>query len=640
VGHVSRLLAFYLLVPLLLGYLINRFYPFSPRYFERTLLLAAPAWWMLLGAGLAWLWRRSRLVLVGAAAAMALMLGVMLLDFYRVPRYQDEDYRSLMAYVGVHSNPDDVFLASYQWQAGFYYAYLSPPRPSLYLVPGWGEAWAADPARMHADLDALVSQHPRLWFPAYQALGRQWETRAESYLNRSAYPVGADWSLPHTKLLLYGRGDRLAPAAAPLNFADRLLVEGTEVGDAPAAAGQGVLPVTLVWRKLNNLWNDHRVSLRLADANGRTWASRDSLPQGGTASFVALRIGDRLVDRHGLAIPAGTPPGIYQLRLSLYDQGDERPLDVLDGQGQPQGTEAILATVQVILPDTPLPTEALPIQHRHSADFEDQVRLLGYSLGNGPFRAGDSLSFSLFWQALTGDHQPYIVFAQLQDDAGRPVALSETPSIYPSERWSAGVLVREPREIPLPAALPAGTYRLAVGLLRPDGSRLHAGNDDQVVLTTVDTTQRAHDFSPPTPEHPLDVRFGSQARLAGYDLHGEEDVKAGESLELILYWQALETLQQRYTVFVHLVDAADQIVGQRDQVPGKGEYPTTSWIPGEYLADPYILPVNPDTPAGNYRIEVGLYNPLDGTRLPVTTADGHPVGDRLLLPKTFMRIKP
>jgi hypothetical protein len=75
-------------------------------------------------------------------------------------------------------------------------------------------------------------------------------------------------------------------------------------------------------------------------------------------------------------------------------------------------------------------------------------------------------------------------------------------------------------------------------------------------------------------------------------------------------------------------------------VPGKGEYPTTSWIPGEYLADPYILPVSPDTPAGEYRIEVGLYSPLDGTRLPVSTAAGRPTGDRLLLPEALIHIEP
>jgi hypothetical protein len=638
ITHHALLVALYLLLPLLLGYLINLVYPFIPRYFERTLMLVAPAWWLLLGAGLAWLWRWRRLALVGVGAVILLVQTVMLLDFYNNPRYRDEDYRPLLAYVRARGSPDDVFLASYQWQAGFYHAYLPPPRPVLHVVPGWGEAWAEDTTRMQTDLDDLVNDHPRLWFPAYQALGRLWEAEVETYLNRVAFPAQVDWSLPSTKLLLYAQGDQLAPAADLFNFANRLLVERVEVGDLPVEAGRGVVPVALVWRKLDNLGSDHRVTLRLTDAVGRTWSSRDSLPQGGDASFTDLAVGESLIDRHGLVVPAGTPPGDYQLRLSVYDQADEHPLDVLDDQDQPQGVEAVLATIHIIPPSTPLPPEALPVQFPSPSDLDGRVRLLGYSLGDGPFQAGDSLAFSLFWQALANGVEPYVVFAQLQDETGQPVALSEMPPIHPSDRWSAGDLLRDPHEISLPATLPPGTYRLVVGLLRSDGARLPAGGDDQVVLTTVETTQRPYDFSPPSPQHPLDVRFSDRALLVGYDLRGGAEAHPGESLTLVLYWQALETFDRPYTVFAHLVDADDHIFGQRDQVPGDGVFPTTSWVPGEYLADAYAIPVNSDAPSGEYRIEIGFYDPLNGTRLAVTDADDQPLGDRLLLEEIRIRV--
>jgi 4-amino-4-deoxy-L-arabinose transferase-like glycosyltransferase len=642
-GHYpAYLLACYLLVPLLLGYVINLLYPFTPRYFERTLILAAPAWWLLLGAGLTWLWRRSRLVLAAVVAAILVTEGVMLLDFYTAPRYPDEDYRALMSYVGAHSSPEDVFLASYQWQVGFYYAYLSPPRPVLYQVPAWGEAWADQLERMHADLDTLTEQHPLLWFPAYQALGRLWEDQAEAYLNRSAFPVQVDWSQPNTKLLLYAGGNRLATAAAPFNFADQLLVERAEVGSSPVAAGQDVLPAALVWRRLDHVDVDSNlgIALRLVDASGRTWATRDSLPQGGDASFSDLADGQPLMDHHGLAILAGTPPGDYQLRLSVYDTADQQPLDLVDDQHQPQGVEATLSTVKVVAPERPISPEALAVQYHGTFDFDQSVRLLGYSLGDGPFRAGDSLSFSLFWQSLTDHNQPYVVFAQLQDQSNTPLALSESPPIYPSQHWSKGTLLRDPREIPLPATLPAGTYRLVVGLLHPDGTRLGVQGTDQVVLANVETTQRPHVFSPPPLGQPMNAHFGNSVRLAGYDLPEGNHIQAGQSLRLILLWQALESLDQHYTVFVHLVDANDRILGQRDQVPGNGQFPTTSWVPGEYMSDTYAIPLKPDTPPGQYWIEIGLYNPLDGTRLPVSDADGQPLGDRLLLRETPIRVEP
>jgi uncharacterized membrane protein len=635
----ALLLALYLLLPLLFGYLVNLVYPFTPRYFERTLLLAAPAWWLLVGAGLGWLWRRRRYALLGVGALLLLIQVVLLLDFYGVARYREEDYRPLMSYVGAQGSPDDVFVASYQWQVGYYYAYLSLPRPALYPVPGWGEVWAADPARMRADLDALLGTHARVWFPAYQALGRMWETDAEAYLNRFAFPVQVDWRLRSTKLLLYIGGGHLAPLRATFNFANRLLLAEAETCQEPVEAGRGVVPVTLTWRKLDQLWNDHRVSLRLADSSGRTWASRDSLPQGGEASFTELAKGEELPDHHGLAIPAGTPPGDYELRVSIYDVADERALDLLDDRGQPQGVEAILASVQVIPPARPLPAAALPVQHPSRTDFDGRVRLLGYSLGSGPFQAGDPLTFSLFWQSLVDDQPAYVVFAQLQDETGRPVALSETPPVYPSEHWSAGGLLRDPREIPLPATLPAGTYRLAVGLLEPDRTRVPAGRGDQAVLTRVETTQRPHGYAAPSPQHTLDARFGTGARLIGFDLPDGSDVRPGQSLALSLHWQSLATWDRSYTVFVHLVDADGRIVAQRDQVPGNGRFPTTSWVPEEYLKDSYFIPVDPDTPPGDYWIEIGLYNPLDRTRLPVADEDGRPLGDRLLLGEMRVRVK-
>jgi hypothetical protein len=196
------------------------------------------------------------------------------------------------------------------------------------------------------------------------------------------------------------------------------------------------------------------------------------------------------------------------------------------------------------------------------------------------------------------------------------------------------MLLQDPHQIPLPPALPEGDYRLAVGLLRPDGSRLVVGGDDQVVLTTVLTTQRARNFSPPSPGFPGDAQFGGRARLLGYDLHTDGELEPGQTFELVLYWQPIETFDRGYTVFVHLIDTESQIVGNRDQVPGGGDFPTTSWMKGEYLTDVYHVPVNPDTPPGDYWIEVGFYDPVDGTRLPVTDAQGQSLGDRLLLEQT------
>ena len=136
--NAAVLLACYLLVPLLLGWLVNLLSPFTPRFFERTLLLAAPAWWILVGVGLMWLWQRQSLIGIITISGLLLINAISLFDFYGVPRYPEEDYRPMLAEIAAISEPDDQLLASYQWQLGYYHAYLPDRGPQPYICTGMG----------------------------------------------------------------------------------------------------------------------------------------------------------------------------------------------------------------------------------------------------------------------------------------------------------------------------------------------------------------------------------------------------------------------------------------------------------------------------------------------------------------------
>jgi hypothetical protein len=91
---------------------------------------------------------------------------------------------------------------------------------------------------------------------------------------------------------------------------------------------------------------------------------------------------------------------------------------------------------------------------------------------------------------------------------------------------------------------------------------------------------------------------------------------------LTLFWGAAGASDRRYTVFVHLLDPQGNIRGQIDRPPLAGTRPTDGWTAGEYLRDPYDPAVAGDAPAGRYQIEVGLYDPATGARVPVVLADG------------------
>jgi hypothetical protein len=368
----------------------------------------------------------------------------------------------------------------------------------------------------------------------------------------------------------------------------------------------------------------------------------------GLSPFSTWREGEQVPDHHGLLVPAGTPPGNYQLRLGVYRAADEQGLTVLDEDSIPLGTEAVLGMVQVVSPGHQPPVEALAIEHPLSADLADSeegpvLRSLGYSLGEGPLESGQILKLTLFWQALTDVSRDYIVFVQLQDEKGRLWANRETSPAngsYPTAGWQAGQLVRDPHDFAVPAAVPDGPYHLVVGLYRAtDGERLAvvAGplrGRDNLALTEVNILGREHDYLEPMISHPLQARLGESIVLIGYDLETQQ-ARPGGKLGLTLYWHALSPVDKSYTVFVHLLDADEVIQGWGDSLPGGGTLPTTGWLAGEYLRDRHEIAIKPEAPPGEYLIEVGLYEATSGARLPVLDEKGQVQGDRVLLTDTI-----
>ena len=136
-------------------------------------------------------------------------------------------------------------------------------------------------------------------------------------------------------------------------------------------------------------------------------------------------------------------------------------------------------------------------------------------------------------------------------------------------------------------------------------------------------------WEPPPFAHPVDARLGEQVELLGYDLSADE-VAPGGTLHLTLIWRCREPMNRAYTVFTHLLDAGEQVRGQKDNPPVQGSYPTTLWVSGEVIVDEYDIPVAADAAPGPHVIEVGMYDPSTMQRLPVLDPTGA-LGDRVLL---------
>lgn len=121
--------------------------------------------------------------------------------------------------------------------------------------------------------------------------------------------------------------------------------------------------------------------------------------------------------------------------------------------------------------------------------------------------------------------------------------------------------------------------------------------------------------------NPLWRSLGSKIAFLGYDLY-PTFVRPGDSLHLSLYWQSLQTTDAAYTAFTHLLDTGGRIWAQQDNQPHHGERPTSTWLRGEVIRDEYDLRVRADAPAGEYVLEIGMYDGVTGQRLPICDENG------------------
>ena len=77
-------------------------------------------------------------------------------------------------------------------------------------------------------------------------------------------------------------------------------------------------------------------------------------------------------------------------------------------------------------------------------------------------------------------------------------------------------------------------------------------------------------------------RLGDAIELVGYDAPQFEPAQG--LLKYRLYWRALGTPAEDYTVFAHVLDADGKLIGQADSQPFDGDYPTSVWRAGETLS--------------------------------------------------------
>ncbi|MCL6431557.1 MAG: glycosyltransferase family 39 protein [Anaerolineae bacterium] len=275
----------------------------------------------------------------------------------------------------------------------------------------------------------------------------------------------------------------------------------------------------------------------------------------------------------------------------------------------------------------PLLAERAGLQPQHPLAVQaGGLELLGYDLPALEYQAGDTVDLGLYH---AGEAPTQLRIDWVQSSGELLDSITEQcPETGPSARRAA---------------------------IRFDVWPWHPPGETHFVLHWSGAGSAAHSLRLPGPRirsgpntirvegiaQPLEAGLQGGIRLRGFDLHrpvrdGIAEARPGEQLVLNLFWEATEAVGQDYTVFTQLVGSAHNpdtngpVWGQHDGEPVGGSYPTGRWKPGQTVVDRHVLKIDPDAPAGEYELHVGMYLLATLERLPVQRADGSAGGDHIV----------
>jgi 4-amino-4-deoxy-L-arabinose transferase-like glycosyltransferase len=323
---------------------------FNPFY----ITVAAPAWWVLVVAGLATLWRhklrRLRLLAILGATSFIVISFLSLSNYYFDSTFQRSNgYRGIATHIKEKLEAKDAFVANF-------------PDPSLvyYLkdvaIPYQMQPSAPDvtPQDTEQALRQLSDEYDRLWFvPAHSSVwdpedvAFQW-LESHSVLEQEARYLNLD-------LLAYRPLHAAHQVMTPINLSlpGRLILEEVlvTVNGVPADLTRSplVIPagasvqVTLLWEALAEIPVDDTVFVHLLDTRGAPLITQhDGVPAFGLRPTSTWQPGDRILDRHQIDVPELVGSEKALLTVGMYDP------KTLDRRVFDDGRDAILiATVAI-----------------------------------------------------------------------------------------------------------------------------------------------------------------------------------------------------------------------------------------------------------------------------------------------------
>jgi hypothetical protein len=360
--------------------------------------------------------------------------------------------------------------------------------------------------------------------------------------------------------------------------------------------------VTLWWQAQTGLTEDFLVRLRLVDRDGLVrWTSEGQRPVNGLYPTNAWRVGFPVSDYHEVTTPPWLPAGTYDLDVGLFAP--------FGGEGVAvNGGSSVWLTLERLDIQTASNPDPLPQARLYS--FSDGTWLTGFDSA-GKVTAGAPLVVDLAWRNVDEDESLQFWWAAPQK--GRAPAGHRQGEVM-RFALAAGVL-RSRHTIAAPSE--AGRFTLHVRLVDQVvrcGWLASPGNSCALDGVTVLAAQEGL------------ANFEQRILLLEADV-GRGEARPGDVIPVTLNWRGLRTMAEDYTVFVHLVGPDGRLHGQADSWPVQGSYPTSQWAGDREVEDPYAVSLEPNAPAGRYRVEVGWYDLETMQRLQIVNGEGEPVAD-------------
>ncbi len=321
------------------------------------IVVAAPAFWALVGTGLMRWWRSSSFgrwsIALSGVALLIVATAIGLSRYYFQPAYSRTlGYRQIAEHLATDAAPGDLFLANFpDPNFDYYLRHLPLPRT---MQP---TTVSASEQETNADMTQLAAEYDRIWFvPAHRS---NWDPE----------DVAFRWLDYHTLLEEETRPGRLTLSAyrplttaleimVPLSITvtDSIRLEGAylTIDGRPQALLQSEpiditanseLIVSLIWQAEQNIPRDYTVFVHFLGSGGQLIAQHDGVPATGTRSTTSWLADEPILDKHLLQLPAELPPGQAMLVAGMYDS------ETMERQTLADGRDSILLATFDLLPD-------------------------------------------------------------------------------------------------------------------------------------------------------------------------------------------------------------------------------------------------------------------------------------------------